>query len=86
MHLGVRSESAEIPDQVAFGWNVADLDIGDPGTEDPCDMTKKVEPRGGGRWVTRYPRGTPPLSLDPPMGFVSRGSVDRGTGQVRGRG
>ena len=27
--------SAEIPDPVAFGWNVADFDIGDPGTDGP---------------------------------------------------
>ena len=27
--------NAEIPDPVAFGWNVADLDIGDPGTDGP---------------------------------------------------
>jgi hypothetical protein len=27
--------SAEIPDPVAFGWNVADLDIGDLGTDGP---------------------------------------------------
>jgi hypothetical protein len=27
--------SAEVPDPVAFGWNVADLDIGDLGTDGP---------------------------------------------------
>lgn len=27
--------SAHTPDPVAFGWNVADLDIGDPGTDGP---------------------------------------------------
>jgi hypothetical protein len=33
--------SAEIPDPVAFGWTVADLDIGDPGTEGPLRHDKE---------------------------------------------
>jgi hypothetical protein len=33
--------SAETPDPVAFGWNVADLDIGDPGTEGPLRHDKE---------------------------------------------
>jgi hypothetical protein len=48
MTEGYDMGSAEIPDPVAFGWNVADFDIGDRGP-DPCDMTKTVEPAGGGR-------------------------------------
>jgi hypothetical protein len=30
---------AEIPNPVAFGWNVADFDIGDPGTDGPMRST-----------------------------------------------
>ena len=32
MTEGYDMGSAKIPDPVAFGWNVADFDIGDPGT------------------------------------------------------
>ena len=35
MTEGYDMGSADIPDPVAFGWNVADLDIGDPGTDGP---------------------------------------------------
>ena len=35
MTEGYDMGSADIPDPVAFGWNVADFDIGDPGTDGP---------------------------------------------------
>jgi hypothetical protein len=53
MTEGYDMGSADIPEPVVFGWNVADFDVGDPGTDGP--VTKPVEPVGGGRWVTRYP-------------------------------
>ena len=35
MTEGYDMGNAKIPDPVAFGWNVADFDIGDPGTDGP---------------------------------------------------
>ena len=46
MTEGYDMGSAEIPDPVAFGWNVADFDIGDPGTDEPL----RHDEDGGTSW------------------------------------